>query len=55
MNLDGLVPVCTRPNLIHDAHLAAIAMEHGLTLCSSDLDFGRFPGLRWCNPLQEEC
>lgn len=51
--LDGLVPVCTRPNLIHDAHLAAIAMEHGLTLCSTDLDFGRFPGLRWCNPLQE--
>jgi toxin-antitoxin system PIN domain toxin len=40
-----------RPNLIPDAHLAALAIEHGLTLCSSDGDFARFPGLRWQNPL----
>jgi toxin-antitoxin system PIN domain toxin len=38
-------------NLIPDAHLAAIAMEHGLTLYSADADFGRFKGLTWINPL----
>ncbi len=38
-------------NLVPDAHLAAIAIEHGLTLCSSDGDFARFEGLRWNNPL----
>jgi toxin-antitoxin system PIN domain toxin len=38
-------------NLVPDAHLAALAMEHGLALCSTDGDFGRFPGLRWLNPL----
>jgi hypothetical protein len=40
-----------RANLVPDAHLAALAIEHGLTLCSTDGDFGRFPGLRWENPL----
>ena len=38
-------------NLIPDAHLAALAIEHGLILCSSDGDFARFSGLRWMNPL----
>lgn len=38
-------------NLVPDAHLAALAMEHGLTLCSTDGDFARFAGLRWLNPL----
>jgi toxin-antitoxin system PIN domain toxin len=38
-------------NLIPDAHLAALAIEHGLTLCSTDGDFARFPDLRWVNPL----
>lgn len=38
-------------NLVPDAHLAALAVEHGLTLCSTDGDFARFPGLRWLNPL----
>jgi toxin-antitoxin system PIN domain toxin len=38
-------------NLVPDAHLAALAVEHGLTLCSADGDFARFPGLRWVNPL----
>ena len=37
--------------LIPDAHLAALAIEHGLTLCSTDGDFARFAGLRWVNPL----
>lgn len=38
-------------NFVPDAHLAALAMEHGLMLCSTDGDFARFPGLRWLNPL----
>jgi hypothetical protein len=38
-------------DLVPDAHLAALAIEHGLELCSSDRDFARFPGLRWTNPL----
>jgi len=40
-------------NLVHDAHLAALAIEHGLTLASADGDFARFPGLRWENPLNK--
>lgn len=39
------------PKLIPDAHLAALAIEHGLSLYSADGDFARFPGLRWHNPL----
>ncbi len=39
-------------NLVPDAHLAALAIEHGCTLYSSDRDFGRFPSLKWVNPLQ---
>jgi hypothetical protein len=38
-------------NLVPDAHLAALAIEHGLTLCCTDGDFARFSGLRWENPL----
>ena len=38
--------------LVPDAHLAALAIEHGLILCSTDGDFARFPGLRWENPLR---
>ncbi len=41
----------TGGNLVSDAHLAALAMEHGAELASADRDFGRFPGLRWVNPL----
>jgi len=40
-----------RANLVPDAHVAAIAIEHGLLLCSTDRDFARFPHLRWENPL----
>ena len=40
-----------RANLAMDAHLAALAIEHGLTLCTTDGDFARFPDLRWENPL----
>lgn len=41
-------------NLIPDAHLAALAVEHGVTLCSADTDFARFPEVRWVNPLVPE-
>lgn len=40
-----------RGNLVPDAMLAALAIEHGLTLCSADTDFARFRELRWENPL----
>jgi len=38
-------------NLVPDAHLGALAIEHGLMLCSTDGDFARFPELRCLNPL----
>lgn len=38
-------------NLVADAHLAALAIGYGAELHSADADFGRFPGLRWVNPL----
>jgi toxin-antitoxin system PIN domain toxin len=37
--------------LVMDAALAALALEHGATLCTTDGDFSRFPGLRHRNPL----
>ena len=40
-------------NLVPDADLAALAIEHGLILCSTDGDFARFAELRWENPLAE--
>ena len=46
-----LITQGSRPNLVPDAHLAALAIEHGLILCSTDGDFARFPTLRWENPL----
>jgi toxin-antitoxin system PIN domain toxin len=41
-----------RGPLIMDAHLAALAIEHGATLCTNDRDFMRFPGLKVEFPLQ---
>lgn len=50
--LDGfLSATVTRADHVPDAHLAALALGHGLVLCSTDGDFARFPGLRWENPL----
>lgn len=50
--LAGLIGATNpRANLIPDAHLAALALEHGLFLASTDGDFARFPGLRFENPL----
>ena len=48
---DLLAPLGTAGNLTSDAHLAALAIEHGATLCSHDNDFSRFAGLRWEDPL----
>lgn len=50
--LRGLLqPLGTAGNLVTDAHLAALAIEHGGVVCSSDADFSRFPGLMWEDPL----
>jgi predicted nucleic acid-binding protein len=40
-------------NLVTDAHLATLAIEHGCGLASSDSDFARFPKLKWSNPLSQ--
>ena len=41
----------TAGNLVSDAHLAALAIEHGCTIYSTDHDFKRFPGVEHVNPL----
>jgi predicted nucleic acid-binding protein len=46
--VDGQV----RGPLITDAQLAALTVEYGGVLHTTDRDFARFPGLRWMNPLQ---
>jgi hypothetical protein len=39
-------------NLTTDAHIAALALELGATICSADYDFRRFPGIAHVNPLE---
>ncbi len=39
-------------NLVTDAHIAALAMEYQAEVHSNDMDFSRFPGLKWRNPLR---
>jgi toxin-antitoxin system PIN domain toxin len=39
-------------NLVSDAHLAALAVEHNCVLQSTDQDFARFRGLKWKNPIE---
>jgi toxin-antitoxin system PIN domain toxin len=46
-----LVQAQARANLVTDAHLAALAIEHGCVLCSCDADFSRFAELEWENPI----
>ena len=41
-----------RGPLVTDAHLAALAIEHGATLATTDRDFARFPGLKFFNPIE---
>jgi uncharacterized protein len=38
-------------NLVPDAQLAALALEHRVPVCSTDTYFARFRDLRWINPL----
>lgn len=56
-HLDHLVDVCTlgeaSSNLIPDAVLAALAIEHAGEVVSFDRDFGRFPNLRWSSPADD--
>lgn len=40
-----------RGNLVTDAHLAALAIEHGVGVCSTDSDFARFRQITWVNPV----
>ena len=40
-----------RGNLVTDAQLAALAIEHGVPVVSADTDFARFTGVPWINPL----
>lgn len=47
-----LAPFGGGGNLVSDAHLAALAIEHGAELISCDADFSRFSGLRWRDPLR---
>lgn len=47
MPIEGQV----RGALTSDAQLAALTLEYGGVLFTTDRDFGRFPGLRWVNPL----
>jgi len=48
---DLVLPIGTGGNITSDAHVAALAIEHGAELCSTDNDFSRFARLRWRNPL----
>ena len=51
---DIFVRLCRRIQgpLVTDAYLAALAIEHGCELMTTDSDFARFPGLRWGHPLR---
>jgi toxin-antitoxin system PIN domain toxin len=50
--------LCTRAecrgNLVQDAYLAALALEHNCTYITTDRDFSRFPRLRWQHPLDQD-
>lgn len=53
--LHGLLrPFGTGGNLVNDAHLAALAIEHRGEVVTYDSDFGRFPGVAWFTPGQAE-
>lgn len=47
---DLLAEVGTGGNLVNDAHLAALAIEHRAEVITYDTDFARFPGVRWRTP-----
>jgi uncharacterized protein len=43
-----------RGNLVPDAQLAAVAIEHGLMVCPTDTDYARFDEIRWENPIEAD-
>jgi len=47
---EALAAAGPSPNLVNDAHLAAIAREHKATVMTFDSGFGQFPGVRWDQP-----
>jgi uncharacterized protein len=49
---DLILPLGTAGNLTSDAHLAALALEHGAELLSTDHDFARFTRLNWRDPVR---
>jgi uncharacterized protein len=49
--LGEMLRLVPRSRMVSDAHVATIAIEHGLTLCSADAGFKMFPGLKFHNPL----
>lgn len=49
-----LLTVQARGARVSDAHLAALTIEHGATLCTTDRDFRLFPDLRTLNPLEAD-
>ena len=51
-HLTACLEAVSTSNGVPDAHLAALALEHGLVLCSADAGFAKFPGLRVYNPLK---
>jgi len=52
--LSEIVQACLpTADLIPDAHLAALAREHGLTVVSTDTDFAKFTTVPWVNPCQQ--
>lgn len=57
-HLDILERLCRESGatgkLVADAQQAAVAIEHGCTMVSTDSDFDRFPGLRWRHPLRPD-
>lgn len=48
---DLLVGLDLRAGLVSDAVLAALCLEHGLSIVSADSDFARFPQVTWVNPV----
>jgi len=50
---DNANPHGTAADLTPDAHLAALSIEHGARLYSTDNDFSRFQSLRWTNPIEK--
>ncbi len=46
-----LLDADARGNLVPDAHLAAVAIEHGATVATRDRGFARFAGLPWIDPI----